>query len=320
MALIEASKGVTAEPKPLVVLKIENVLFATDFSPVSEAALPYAAAICRHFGSTLHVAHVLSETGLLMMAGGVDYVSLGTMYEAATIEAKEKIEEISQHLGGIPHRNYVRHGQVWLNLAEVIAQNNVDLIVIGTHGRTGLGKLLLGSVAEDILRRASHPVLTIGPKVSGRSKLPAFRDHHRDLAPAELDVRHIVVATNFATNAARIAEAAGLLAQTFGAQLTLMHVIEDYETLGRRPAPIENGARQLRELIPETLVLPFTPETLVEFGSASERILKVAEDREAELIVLGARPADRAGTTRVPWSTANAVITHAHCPVLTLRD
>ncbi len=320
MALIEVSKGVTAEPEFQTAISVSNVLFATDFSSISEAALPYAAAICRHFGSTLHIAHIVSETGLLMMAGGVDYVGLGTMYEAATSEAKEKIEDISQQLRGIPHCSYVRHGQVWLNLAEIIAQNDIDLVVIGTHGRTGLGKLLLGSVAEDILRRTARPVLTVGPRVSGRNKLPAFRNRQRDLAPAELELRHIVLATNFAANATQVAEAAGRLAQSFGAQLTLMHVIEDYETLGRRPGPIENGAQRLRELIPATLKLPYTPETVLEFGSASERILKVAEAREADLIVLGARPAEGAGTARLPWSTANAVIARAHCPVLTLRD
>ena len=55
---------------------------------------------------------------------------------------------------GIEHHNYVRHGQVWKNLAGIIDENQIDLIVVGTHGRSGLGKLLLGSVAEDILRHA----------------------------------------------------------------------------------------------------------------------------------------------------------------------
>ena len=72
---------------------MKNVLFATDFSATSEAALPYATAICRRFGSTLHMAHVLSEASLLMMTGGVDYVSMGTIYEDAHNEAKEKLDQ-----------------------------------------------------------------------------------------------------------------------------------------------------------------------------------------------------------------------------------
>ena len=121
-----------------------RILFATDFSATSEAALPYATAICRRFRSTLHMVHVVSEASLLMMTGGVDYVSMGTIYEDAHNEAKDKLDQIAAHFETIPHRNYVRHGMVWKNLAEIIEESEIDLIVVGTHGRTGLGKLLLG--------------------------------------------------------------------------------------------------------------------------------------------------------------------------------
>ena len=95
------------------------------FSATSEAALPYATAICRRFGSTLHLVHVLSDAGLLMMSGGVDYVSMGTIYEDAENEAKEKLEQISAQFETIPHRTYVRHGQVWKNLAVVLEANGI---------------------------------------------------------------------------------------------------------------------------------------------------------------------------------------------------
>jgi len=301
-------------------LSVKNVLFATDFSATSEAALPYAAAICRRFGSTLHTAHVLSDASLVMMTGGVDYVSMGTIYEDAHTEAKEKLDLLSDRLEGIPHRSYVRHGQVWKNLAAVIDDNQVDLIVVGTHGRTGLGKLLLGSVAEDILRHASCPVLTVGPKVSGRAKLPALQSSGRDLAPLELELREIVFATNFAKSAERVAHEAILLATEFRARLTLMHVIEDYTHLGSQPGPIEEGTRKLKELIPMNAVLQHLPETVIEFGHAPERILKVAADREADMIVLGARASAEVGTTHLPWSSAHHVIAQAHCPVLTIRQ
>ena len=151
MALIEAKpESILTETVPgkattkFSALSVKNVLFATDFSATSEAALPYAAAICRRFGSTLHAAHVLSDASLLMMTGGVDYVSMGTIYEDAQAEAKEKLDHLSDRLEGIPHRNYVRHGQVWKNLAAIVDENQVDLIVVGTHGRTGLGKAAAG--------------------------------------------------------------------------------------------------------------------------------------------------------------------------------
>ena len=300
--------------------EVKNVLFATDFSATSQAALPYATAICRRFGGMLHAVHVLSDASLLLMTGGVDYVSMGTLYDDAHNEASQKLQQLAEHLEGVAHRSYVRHGQVWQNLAPIIEENAVDLIVVGTHGRTGLGKLLLGSVAEDILRHASCPVLTVGPKVSGWAKLPVFQNHLRDLAPPDLELRQIVFATNFAKNAARVAQEAMALAEEFRARLTMLHVLEDYTQLGSRPGPIQDCVQRLQELIPRDNTLQYVPEILVEFGPAPERILKVAGERAADMIVLGARSSADVGTTHLPWSSAHHVIAKAHCPVLTVRE
>ncbi len=327
MALVEAHHEVvpnaTADRKvagPSSAVSVKNVLFATDFSATSEAALPYAAAICRRFGSTLHIVHVLSDASLLLVTGGVDYVSMGTIYEDAHTEAKEKLDEIASRLEGIPQRSYVRHGQVWRSLNGIIEDNQVDMIVVGTHGRTGLGKLLLGSVAEDILRHAPCPVLTVGPKVSGHARLPAFPQKGHDLAPLELELQQIVLATDFDQSAARIAQRAVKLAEEFRARLTLLHVIEDYTQLGSRPGPMEDGVRRLQALIPADAALQYPPETVLEFGPPAERILKVALERDADMIILGARSAADIGSTHLPWSSAHHVIAQAHCPVLTIRE
>ncbi|HTS38147.1 MAG TPA: universal stress protein [Candidatus Solibacter sp.] len=317
MAIIEEHNAAVAER--VVPLQVKNVLFATDFSATSEAALPYAAAISRHFGSTLHLAHVLSDTAILMMTGGVDYVSMGTLYDDAHAEAKEKLDALAARLEGVPQRNYVRHGAIWKNLAIIVEENKIDLIVLGTHGRTGLGKLLLGSVAEDILRHAPCPVLTVGPNISGRDRLPLLTQNTRDLAPLDLDLRHIVLATDFAAHAPDLARTACSLAAEFHARLTLLHVIEDYSHLGRQPEEIIEARARLRALIPDGCTLQSEPETLLEFGPPREEILKVAAEREADLIVLGARPKEEVGTTHLPWSTTHHVVASARCPVLTLR-
>jgi len=319
MASTDSSESALAE-RASTALSVRNVLFATDFSPTSEAALPYATAICRRFRSTLHMVHVLSDAGLLMMTGGVDYVSMGTIFEDAQNEAKEKLDQIAAHFETIPHRNYVRHGIVWKNLAAIIEENEVDLIVVGTHGRSGLGKLLLGSVSENILRHASCPVLTVGPKVCGRAKLPAFQSQARDLAPVELELRQIVFATNFASSAPRAAQAAARLAEEFHSRLTMMHVIEDHVRVESQPEFVEKNLHRLRELIPSKTELQHIPETLLEFGHASERILRAAEEREADMIILGARAYADVASTHLPWSAAHHVIAQAHCPVLTIRE
>src|SRR5579872_2810941 len=249
-------------------LRVRNVLFATDFSPASEAAMPYATAICRRFGSTLHLVHVLSDAGLLLMTGGVDYVSMGTIYEDTHNEIKEKLEQLAGYSEEIPHKSHVRHGQVWKNLAAIIKENEIDLIVVGTHGRGGIGKLLLGSVAENILRHAKCPVLTVGPKVTGRAKLPAVKKtgregadprallacaahQRRKLAPVELELNEILLATNFAESTPRIAAQAIALAEEFRSRLVLMHALENYFHVGRKPEVIEESMRNLKALVPK---------------------------------------------------------------------
>lgn len=318
MAPVEELHSAVVEPKSPLALAVKNVLFATDFSATSEAALPYATAICRHFGGTLHTAHVLADSSLLMMTGGVDYVSMGTIYDDAQADALTKLDQISDRFEGIPHHNYVRHGQVWRALAGIIEENKIDLVVVGTHGRSGLGKLLLGSVAEDILRHAPCPVLTVGPKVSGRAKLPTFPN--RDLAPVELELQQILFATDFAQHSLGVAGEAVALAAEFGARLTLLHVLEDYAHLGRRPDRMEECAGRLRSLVPSDAALQYKPEALLEFGFAPDAILKVAAEREADMIVLGARSSAQSRSTHLPWSTAHLVIAQAHCPVLTIRS
>lgn len=323
MAVLE-SKQDTAETRNLAVaaptkaaISVKNVLYATDFSPISDAAFPYAAAIARKFGSTLHIAHIVSDTSLLLMTGGVDYVTFGTLYEDAHSIAKEKVERVASRLGRIPSKRYVRHGKVWPNLSGIVAENAIDLIVVGTHGRSGVGKMLVGSVAEDILRHAPCPVLTVGPKVCGRAKLPAFDSHGRALAPVELEVQQVLYAANFTPASLRVAPVAVGLAEQFEARLTLMHVLENYSNLDSRPGPIEDSVRLLQALVPKDAALPYAPEIVMEFGSPWQCIVKKAAELDADLIVLGARPNDH--VTHVPWSTVHQVVAHANCPVLTVR-
>jgi len=317
MTVLEIKQDTAETKKIAAAISVKNILYATDFSATSEAALPYATGLCRKFGSTLHVAHILSDTNLLLMTGGVDYVSFGTLYEDAHSEAREKVERIAARFRGIPCRCHVRHGQVWKNLSGIVAENEIDLIVVGTHGRTGLGKLLLGSVAEDILRHAACPVLTVGPQVRGRARLPEFDRHGRALAPVELELQKILYATDFSPASLAVAPIAIGLAGKFEAQLTLIHVLENYSNLDSRPGPIEDGIRKLQALVPREARLAYEPETLMDFGSPWNCIVSKAAEFESDLIVLGAHSTD--SSTRLPWSTAHQIVAHAPCPVLTVR-
>ncbi len=300
-------------------ISLKNVLFATDFSAASEAALPYAAAIGRLYGSQLHVVHVMSPASYIASAP-IDPVTVESMHEAACSDAHHRMEALSSQLKTVPHHTYVRHGDVWQSLSDIIRTHEIDLLIVGTHGRTGVEKLVLGSKAEEILRQAPCPVLTVGSKVSGRAKLPMIEGEEKELSPVEISLRQIVYATDFSPESLAAAPFATSLAQEFQAKLTLLHVIEKYTDMARRPRPIDLALQRLERLVPEEASLWCSPRTSVQFGAPAECILHEALDSRADLIVLGVRSAAGhiGAATHLPWATAHKVIANAPCPVLTI--
>jgi nucleotide-binding universal stress UspA family protein len=302
-------------------ISLKNILLATDFSEASAAALPYAAAICRRYGCQLHVVHILSSPAgyIIPSIPGVP-VTIDSIHEAARADAHQQMEALAAPLKTLPHHTYVREGGVWEGLSEIIRVQEIDLLIVGTHGRTGVGKLVLGSKAEEILRQAPCPVLTVGPKVSGRARLPALEGEAKEVPPVEISVRQIVYATDFSPESLAAAPFATSLAQEFHAKLILLHVIEKYTDMDRRPRPLELALQRLEKLVPEEARLWCSPRPSVQFGPPADRILQETLDSKADLIVLGVRAAagHLGAATHLPWATAHKVIAQAHCPVLTV--
>jgi nucleotide-binding universal stress UspA family protein len=154
---------IALEQKTSARIALNNVLFATDFSAATETALPYAVAICRRYGSTLHAAHVIDELNILTHGETVNPVTFESALEAELCEARERMTHLVSELTCIPHDTYIRRGEIWTVISDILGKQQIDLLVLGKHGRTGVGKLLMGSVAEEILRQALCPVLTVGP-------------------------------------------------------------------------------------------------------------------------------------------------------------
>ncbi len=297
-------------------ISLKNILFATDFSEASEAALPYAAAISRRYGSQLHVVHVLPPASYVVPFAPESPVTVESMHDAARADAQQRMESLASQLKLAPYRTYLREGEVWEGLSELIRTREIDLLIVGTRGRTGVEKLVLGSKAEEILRQAPCPVLAVGSKVSGRAKLPAIQGR----APAEISIRQIVYATDFSQESLAAAPFATSLAQEFQAKLTLLHVIKRFGEKDEEPKPIELALQRLEKLIPEQARLWCSPRPSVQFGPPAECILQEALDSKADVIVLGVRPAagHLGAATHLPWATAHKVIARAHCPVLTI--
>jgi nucleotide-binding universal stress UspA family protein len=236
-------------------------------------------------------------------------------WQAVTEEDKrvgEHFEQLENRLQGLPHRVLTPRGEVADALAQIIEGREIDLLVLGTHGRMGVRKLLMGSVAEEIFRRIACPVLSVGPNVSSKPD-------------NEVRFRHILFATDFSQESLAALPYAVSLAEEDQAQVILLHVVEQPASgIVDVEAVTASLMRRLKELVPREAEPWCHAECLVEFGSRSarpaERILEVAENRSADLIVLGVRSeqGELALVTHLASTTAR-ILTQAACPVLTVR-
>lgn len=288
-------------------IQLKNILFATDFSPSAAAALPYATELARRYGANLYALHVRTPV-INPMTPPAGWPALE---KAAEEEEREQRESLRNAIPGVKPTVLIEDGDLWTALQSVSAKQNIDFIVIGTRGRSGIGKLLLGSVAEEILREAGCPVLTVGPHSPAQP--------HRNG-----EFTRILYATSFSPESAAAAPYAVSLAQECQANLTLLHVLEDPKAcdLVIPQDLIASSKRRLANLVPPEAALWCAPDYAVERGEVAQKILDVAEDRKADLIVLGVhRPTGIPGAaTHLPFATAHQVVSHAHCPVLTVRD
>jgi len=297
------SRVTLVNSKSLVTLR--NILCATDFSSISEAALLYATAIARRYDSQVYLAHVIRPDAYQLVPPEASVAALTQTRRYAEQQMGELL--VSGRLRGIPHQVLLGEGELWGVLSNMLAEHDVDLAVVGTHGRRGVPKMLLGSVAEEIFRLAPCPVLTVGPRVPRE-------------VPSEVELRHILYATDFTPTADRAAAYALSLAQEHCARLTVVHVVPE----STQPS-IKNKAllqtfftKRLRALVPQEADLWCDPELVVEFGSPADGILKLAGVRQVDLAVLGVRrSANFPG--HLPPATAYKVVCQAQCPVMTVR-
>lgn len=186
----------------------------------------------------------------------------------------------------------------------LIQAQHIDLIVVGTHGRSGFKKFVLGSVAEAIFREVACPVLTVGPKAHD---LVASGKLRHILYPVEpLEESHLAV--NYAVS----------LAERNAAFLTLLHVLGEKKADAGSVERINARRELLLSLIPEQAQLPSATECRIEFSkSPTEMIVKVARELPADLIVIDVRR-EASLAAHLP-DTASKIVTGAPCPVLTVN-
>jgi nucleotide-binding universal stress UspA family protein len=290
-------------------IALKNVLFATDFSSCSNAALPYALSIARRYSAILYAAHVMPTKAEMVLLAPKTWPTIAREEDK---RVRAQFKELERQLEQLPHEVLMPRGKVAAALAQVIDEQRIDLLVLATHGRAGIGKLLLGSVAEDVFRRAPCPVLTVGPHVSSKPQL-------------EIEFQRVLFATDFTDNSLAALPYALSSAEEDEAHLTLLHVVE-HPAAGIADLDEVRGSLTLRlqNLVPAEAKPWCHVECLLEFGRQfappAQRILEVAKDQADDLIVLGVRPVrGMMGLATHLSSTTAQILTQAACPVLTVR-
>ena len=281
-------------------VKITHILCPVDFSDTSNQALAHALVIAGRYGATVTILHVRPDGD-----------------EMATIERCRREDEVARLTAGAPGVVVAvrfETGQVVTTIVECAASLGVDLIVMGSHGTSGFERLLLGSVTDDVLRKAGCPVLVVPPSADTASRRP---------------FTHLLCPVDFSPASRTGLALACSIAQEADAALTLLHVLDlppenDLITSGPFAYPECRAQRErdahiaLKCLIPPDLKTSRPPVTLVAIGNPYREILRIAAEQSVDLIVSGVHG-------RNPWdllifgSTTNQVIRRATCPVLSVR-
>jgi len=285
-------------------IKLNNLLYLTDFSEPARASLPFVTAIAREYGSRIYACHILLPSVYACMTPEFgDVVSAGLEQGA-----EAQMKSLESRLTGLPHETMIERGsEVRATLKRIVEENKIDLVVLGTHGREGVQRFLLGSVAEAIWRSAGIPVLTIGPGVSRSQTGEGFHC--------------VLFATDFTPESLAGLPYAVSMARQYRAHLVFLHVIRQFkkeEVLGELSA--SDATCHLDQLVPADAMLRYRPKLEVEYGAPAQNIIDTANRCGADLIVLGVHKGDTLGiATHVERTIAHQVVVSAPCPVLTVR-
>ena len=297
-------------------LHVKRILCPTDFSGYSALALRYAVSLGRWFDAEVAVLHVLPFRGS-------EFPYFSTLASPDSKVRQPAEDQLAQFVEPVLHEPVtiepkLREGEPWREIVAEATALPADLIVMGTHGRSGFEHLLLGSVAEKVLRRAECPVLTVA-----RGPRPTAKRHC---------FRRILCGLDFTENSARTLRFALSLAEEDEARVTPLHILEglpEASALGRKELPVPGGGplrcdleavalERLRQAVPDESRDFCEVKERVAVGKAYHEILRVAAEEQADLIVMGAHARGPLGG-RFFGSTASHVVRAASCPVLTVR-
>lgn len=285
----------------LPAIRLKNILYATDFSAASRAALPIVSAIARKFGSHVFAAHVWAPLPYSMVKPE-GFSALEGKEESEARDVLEKFVHTNEL--GLPITPILKCGDAVRELSRMVHQHHIDLAVLSTHGRTGFKRLLMGSVAEELFRGLPCPVLTVGPNIS-----PRFA--------AQAEVKEILFPTDLSYESGAVFPYLAMVAAEYAARITLLHAVP---AGGQRHAEAMDDPDRLRSAMRRMFCQQIDPRCearlVVEAGDPVERILAHARADKIDLIGFGVRKAGEI-ITHFRNTVAYKVVLEAECPVLT---
>jgi nucleotide-binding universal stress UspA family protein len=296
---------------------IERIICPTDFSEFSAQALRHAIALARVFKARLKVVHVVPHVfgEGVSLYGAAPWLVTPELRSRAEDDLRAFLAPVRE--GRLNHEFEVREGDPWREILDAAAEMPADFAVMGTHGRGGLDRYLLGSVAEKLVRKLPCPVMTVAHEEGRTWEAPGL-------------VTRVLCATDFSKPSADALEMAVSIAEAFRADITLLHTIESFPDFGDptnlalmdvRPLreDVERSARaSLETLARKARSSRVNVEAKITFGRAYKDILRTAAEDRADLILIGAQGHGFVEHL-LAGSNAQHVIRRATCPVITVR-
>ena len=281
---------------------IHHVLIATDFSRYSAHAIDLGLRMARRTELAADLVYVVPSDALMMTAPEA-YAAARDLAVRDLDDLKLKLNAAYGCTEGDDYRLHLLEGDVAEAILRCACQRHSDVIVLGTHGRSGVGKALMGSVAERIFRNSPIPVITIGPFAR---------------SDAAVSPKRILVPVDFSPASERAVHfALALAAEEQGACVTLLHVVDPKEL-----AQVPDRDRVVHEL-KEKVVALAGPNNAgkfvarVEVGRVNVAVIDVERELHADLVVMGVHT--KGVLQRLLWPHAYKIVCESSCPVLTVR-
>jgi nucleotide-binding universal stress UspA family protein len=289
------------------------ILCPIDFSEFSTRAYRHAVSLAEHYRARLVALHVVE----LWKYPYADYAAsagdYATFQRALHEGGREQLQEfVKNHLHDeVQPDLVVLAGRAPDSILLFARERKTDLIVMGTHGRRGFDRLMLGSATDRVMREASCPVLAVRKRLHESMTTDEGGNHVHHLS-------RVLVCTDFSENSERALDYAISVTREYDAELTVLHVVEEVPSPAKAEEVLATSTEQLDTLIPAEQRKTLKLQTTVRIGKPYQRIIEYAQEAQNDLVTMGVRGAgalDRA----VFGSTTYRVIQLGPCPVLAVH-